>query len=78
MDYSEMLFAAAVRELAQKLKSDAWKSHLRAVDPEVELDSAAIQAVADEWAEKNPTSNFIPKALDILRNVASQIRELQG
>ena len=77
MDYTELLFAAAVRDLAQKLKSDAWKSHRNAVDPDVELDDAASQAMANEWMEKNPTSNFVPEAFDRLRNVAAQVRELQ-
>jgi hypothetical protein len=76
MDYNEMLLAAAVRDLAQKLKADTWKAHRNNVDPEVELDDAASQAMYRDWMDKNPTSNFVPEALKRVRDVADQIRNL--
>ena len=76
MDYNELLFAAAVRDLAQKLKADTWKVHRNNVDPDVELDSAASQAMHRDWMDENPTSKFVPEALKRIRDVADQIREL--
>jgi hypothetical protein len=72
MDYNELLFAAAVRELAGSIKhSNAgayWES--LADDPERTAKRTA-------WLAEHPLTEFVPEALARIKQVAEIIRTLE-
>jgi hypothetical protein len=64
MDYAELLFAAAVRDLAITFQKNAC--------PEEVINGTPSQM--DGWFDANPLSNFIPDALREIEEIANQIK----
>jgi hypothetical protein len=64
-DYSELLFAAAVHNLARELRSDAKPRGL-------------TDEVRAKWRKENPVSQFVPEALQAICETAEQIRPINS
>jgi hypothetical protein len=70
MDYTEMLCAAAVHDLALKLKTTALQQYFRSLQQD---DEAKLEK-QEKWQAENPTVNFVPAALARLESVMAIMR----
>lgn len=78
MDYTEMLFAAHVRDFAVRLRGGDWDRH--AEKPEiysvVKQNTVEAKTLRDAWFEAHPISSYIPEAFKLVHDAALQIRTL--
>lgn len=71
MDYTELLFAATVRDLAAGLKARAGEIYFKSLTPTDESRAEKRK----QWDLENPTINFVPEALAQLKAVAAIVKE---
>lgn len=63
MDYSELLFAATVYNLARTLRTESMPEDLRGSD-------------RNKWRSAHPASKFVPEALKQIHETAGLIRAI--
>ena len=78
MDYTELLFAAQVRDLAVQLRHREAQDYFD--QPEIVDKTKASEEEAaklhSEWYAEHRLSAYIPKAYRMIRDTADQIRAL--
>jgi hypothetical protein len=75
MDNTDLLVAAHVRDLAEKLRHRDSKSFYETLSEDI---SYAVRNNSQAaWLKENPLANFIPTAYRLLRDTHLQIKGLQ-
>ena len=78
----QLLFAAKVRELAVGLRTSArtraWEELFSQLPPDQQPPHSHRQAWETNWLESNPVENFVPPALERIKEVARLIQGHQG
>lgn len=70
----ELLVAAQVLDLASAIREDAWNAFATEHGHSVDLHSGALIT----WRKAHLISEFVPKALATLEEVAEQVRNIKA
>lgn len=71
MNYQELLFAAHTRLLAVELRHAKLQTDAEAIE-----DTDELKQFISDWLKENPIKDYIPEALEKIREVAEQIKKL--
>jgi hypothetical protein len=78
METNELLLAAEVRKLAERMRSTRWAAFVAAADIRMnqERNPAQFQQMKDRWEFEHPVAHYIPDATAQLKNVALQLKSI--
>jgi hypothetical protein len=78
METNELLLAAEVRKLAERIRNSRWTAFVAAADIRQDQgkNPAQFQQMKDRWELEHPVAHYIPDATAQLKNVALQLKSI--